>query len=224
MRTTRSIRPMCWCWHKDAIHVYSMDNSWMQMHWSEHHWYSAFGLHRSSTGVTHVLEVAEALVGRRLLQFDRRKMRPTGMGLPRLPTEIPKECLIGSLLWCGCRCRSSYYNNSRGGWSMVGPQPWNFSRGVTCMRAYRDFRGFDFPTPTVCHCAKNPPQPPTTTFHAPDDHQDGMKPPCPPQHIFSIYFQWPVSRHSEPLTPETDENRLSAHVTDRPRPPRRLQL
>ena len=109
MRTTRSIRPMCWCWHKDAIHVYSMDYSWMQMHWSEHHWYSAFGLHHSSAGVTHVLEVAEVSVGRRLLQFDQRRMHPTESDLPRLPTEIPKECLIGSLLWCGCRCRSSSY-------------------------------------------------------------------------------------------------------------------
>ena len=58
----------------------------------------------------------------------------------------------------------------------------------------------------------------------PDDHQDGMQPPCPPQHVFSVYVSCPVSRHSEPPTPKTDENRLSAHVTGRPRPPRRLQL
>ena len=58
----------------------------------------------------------------------------------------------------------------------------------------------------------------------PDDHQDGMQPSFPPHHIFSIYVSWQVSRHSEPLIPETDENRLSAHVTGRPRPPRRLQL
>ena len=42
--------------------------------------------------------------------------------------------------------------------------------------------------------------------------------------LFSVYVPWPVSRHSEPLIPETDENRLSAFVTGRPRPPRRLQL
>ena len=57
-----------------------------------------------------------------------------------------------------------------------------------------------------------------------DDRQDDMQPPCPPQNIFSMCVPWPVSRHSEPLIPETDENRLSAHVTGRPRPPRRLQL
>ena len=64
---------------------------------------------------------------------------------------------------------------------------------------------------------------PTTTLHAPDDHQDDMQPPCPPQHIFSVYVSWSVSRYSVPITPETDGNRLSAHVTSRPRPPRRLQ-
>ena len=88
------------------------------------------------------------------------------------------------------------------------------------MCAYRGFRGFDFLTPTV------PKFHPTTDDHnpCPDDHQDGMQPPFPPQHIFSIYVPWPVSRHSEPLIPETDESRLSAHVAGRPRPPRRLQL
>ena len=86
-------------------------------------------------------------------------------------------------------------------------QPWFF---------YFGFRIFD--------CAKIPPTDATTTFHAPDDHQDDMQPPCPPQNIFSMHVLWPVSRHSEHLVPETDENRLSAHVTGRPRPPRRLQL
>ena len=38
-----------------------------------------------------------------------------------------------------------------------------------------------------------------------------------------MYVPWPVSRQSEPLIPETDENRLWAFVTGRPRPPRRLQ-
>ena len=65
---------------------------------------------------------------------------------------------------------------------------------------------------------------PTHHIMRPDDHQDDMQLPCPPQHIFSVYVLWPVSRHSEPPTPETDENRLSAHVTGRPRPRRRLQL
>ena len=58
----------------------------------------------------------------------------------------------------------------------------------------------------------------------PEDHQDGTQPPYPPQHLFFTYVPWPVSRHSEPLIPETDESRLSAHVAGRPRPPRRLQL
>ena len=58
----------------------------------------------------------------------------------------------------------------------------------------------------------------------PDDQQDDMQPPCPPQYLFSAYVSWPMSRHSEPLIPETDENRLSAHVTGRRRPPRRLEL
>ena len=64
----------------------------------------------------------------------------------------------------------------------------------------------------------------TSPTQALDDHQDGMQPPCPPQHVFSVYVYWPVSRHSEPPTPETDENRLSAHRHRRPRPPRRLEL
>ena len=74
---------------------------------------------------------------------------------------------------------------------------------------------------TARHAFSNP----TTDDHipSPDDHQDGMQPPCPPHYVFSVYVTWPVSRHSEPLTAETDENRLSAHVTGRPRPPRRLQ-
>ena len=73
-----------------------------------------------------------------------------------------------------------------------------------------------------CLC-QNSTKPPTTTFHAPDDHQDGMQPPCPPQNIFSVCVPWPVSRYSEPLIPETDEKRFSALVPRRPRPPRRLQ-
>ena len=88
---------------------------------------------------------------------------------------------------------------------------------------YREFRGFDFLTSCI-DCAKNPPNhrrphsmSQTTT------KIDGMQPPCPPQHIFSAYVSWPVSRYSVPIIPETDENRLSAHVTSRPRPPRRLQ-
>ena len=66
---------------------------------------------------------------------------------------------------------------------------------------------------------------PTTDDHfpSPDDHQDGMQPTCPPQHIFSIYRTWPVSLFSEPLTPWTEKIRLSALVAGRPRPPRRLQ-
>ena len=57
-----------------------------------------------------------------------------------------------------------------------------------------------------------------------DGRQDDMQPPCSPQYLFSVYAEWPVSRHSESLIPETDENRLSAHVTGLPRSPRRLQL
>ena len=88
------------------------------------------------------------------------------------------------------------------------------------MRAYREVRGFDFPNSTV------PKILPTTDNHipSPDDHQDYMQPPCPPQHVFSVYVYCPVSRHSESPIPETDVNRLSVHVTGRPRPPRRLQL
>ena len=80
--------------------------------------------------------------------------------------------------------------------------------------------------PTVCcrqNLASTVPFSQSITFHAPEDHQDGMQPPCPPQHIFSMYVSWPVSHHPEPLIHETDENRLSAHVTGRPRPPRRPQ-
>ena len=78
--------------------------------------------------------------------------------------------------------------------------------------------------PTFC-CRQNlVPFSQPITFHAPDDHQDDMPPPCPPHHVFSVYVSWPVSRQSEPLIPDTDENRLSACVTGRPRPPRRLHL
>ena len=74
-------------------------------------------------------------------------------------------------------------------------------------------------------CSPVPKILPTIDDHipCPDDHQDCMQPSCPPQHVFFVYFSWPGSLHSEPLIPETDENRLSAHVTGRPRPPRRLQ-
>ena len=56
------------------------------------------------------------------------------------------------------------------------------------------------------------------------NYENDIPPPSSPQYLFSVYVPWPVSRHSEPLIPETDENRLSAFVTGRPRPPRRLQL
>ena len=49
------------------------------------------------------------------------------------------------------------------------------------------------------------------------NHDNDMQPPCPPQYLFSMCVTWLLSRHSEPLIPETDENRLSAHVTGRPR-------
>ena len=64
---------------------------------------------------------------------------------------------------------------------------------------------------------------PTHHIMCPDDHQDGMQPPCPPQYIFSLCISWPVSRHSEPLIIETRENRLSALVIGQPRPCRRPQ-
>ena len=64
---------------------------------------------------------------------------------------------------------------------------------------------------------------PTHHIMCPDDHQDGMHPPCPPQYIFSLCISWPVSRHSEPLIIETRENRLSALVIGQPRPCRRPQ-
>ena len=69
-----------------------------------------------------------------------------------------------------------------------------------------------FPQSTV------PKIPPTIEDHipSPDDHQDGMQPPCPPQNIFSIYVPWPVSRHSEPLVTETRESRLLARAVGRP--------
>ena len=56
-----------------------------------------------------------------------------------------------------------------------------------------------------------------------DDHQEVVQQPCPPQYVFSIYVSWPVNLYSELRFPETRENRLSAFVTVRPRPPRRLQ-
>ena len=67
-------------------------------------------------------------------------------------------------------------------------------------------------------------QSPTTTLHA----QTTTKMVCNHHarlRISSLYTHvpWPVSLHSEPLIPETDENRLSAFVTGRPRPSRRLQ-
>lgn len=55
------------------------------------------------------------------------------------------------------------------------------------------------------------------------NHVNDIPPSSSPQHLFSMYVPWPVSRQSEPIIPETDENRLSARVTGRPRPPRRLQ-
>ena len=64
---------------------------------------------------------------------------------------------------------------------------------------------------------------PTHHIMCPDDHQDGMRPPCQPHYIFSMYVSWPEHRHSEPLILETRENRLSAHVICRPRPSRQLQ-
>ena len=64
---------------------------------------------------------------------------------------------------------------------------------------------------------------PTHHIMCPDDHQDGMQPPCPPQYIFSLCASLPVSRHSEPLIIETRENRLSALVIGQPRPCRRPQ-
>ena len=38
------------------------------------------------------------------------------------------------------------------------------------------------------------------------NHENGMPPPSSPQCLFSMHVPWPVSRHSEPLIPETDEN------------------
>ena len=64
---------------------------------------------------------------------------------------------------------------------------------------------------------------PPTSHVCPNDHQDGMQPPCPPQYIFSVCVTWPVGLHSEPRFPETRENRQSAHVIGRRRPPSQLQ-
>ena len=99
-------------------------------------------------------------------------------------------------------------------------ETWNFHAGGVACALIGTFGGLIFPHSTV------PKIHPTTDDHipSPDDNQDGMQPPCPPQHIFSLYMDWPVSLYSGPLTPETREIRLSAFVTGRPRPPRRLQL
>ena len=81
------------------------------------------------------------------------------------------------------------------------------------------FRGFDFP---IFDCAKNPPNHrrphsmPQTTTKMVCNHHFRLS-------ISSPYVAWPVSLHYEPLTPLTDENRLSALVIGPPRPPRRLQ-
>ena len=55
------------------------------------------------------------------------------------------------------------------------------------------------------------------------NHENDIQPLSSPQYLFSTYVPWPVSRQSESLMPENRENRLSACVTGRPQPPRRLQ-
>ena len=71
----------------------------------------------------------------------------------------------------------------------------------------------------LCHVPTNRPSPTQAPRRPPRWHATNM----PASEHFPVYVTWPESRHSEPLTPETDENRLSAWVTYQPRPPSRLQ-
>ena len=128
---------------------------------------------------------------------------------------------VGAAMSCSCllwaRARAARDYSNRVGISVEQVIIYNILRTPINNEVFQPWSTFFLPT--SLDCAIFPPR----HIPSPDEPQDGMQPPCPPQDIFSIYVPWPVSRHSEPLTSETDKNRLSARTVGRPRPPWRLQ-
>ena len=75
----------------------------------------------------------------------------------------------------------------------------DFYAGARCMSAYYEFRGVDFLILNRRHFPTQRSKPIST----PEDHQDNMQQPSPPQCRLSLCIAWLVKRYSEARIPET---------------------